>query len=103
MMAAIHGAHTCTMLNMEKESWSSYMEQLGFYFKAHEVTSTDAKCFILLSACGNSTFKTLKNLVRPQQLKDKSFKELVAIMDKKHLNPPSSKLKYRYELFTVCQ
>ena len=97
-MAAVHGA--LNTFDMEKESWSSYTERLEFYFDAHEVTSADKKRSILLSACDTSAFETLKNLVRPQQLKDKSFEELVAAMEK-HLNPPSSKLKYRYELFTA--
>ena len=90
-MAAVHRA-----LTME-ESWSSNMEWLGFCFKAHEVMSADKKRSILLSTCGTSAFKTLKNLVNPQQLKDKSSEELVAVME----NSLSLKLKYRYELFTV--
>ena len=55
---------------------------------------------MLLSVCGTEAYETLKNLVRPASLKDKSYGDLVAIMDT-HLNPKSSKLKYRYELFTA--
>ena len=83
------------MFNMEKESWSSYTERLKFYFNGHKVTAADKKCSILLSVCGAITFKTLKNLVHPQKLTDKSFKDLVG--------EASSKLKFRYKLFTACQ
>ena len=97
-MAAVHGS--LPTFNMEKESWSSYTERMDFYFEAHEIDSPEKKRSLLLSACGTEAYETLKNLVRPASLKDKSYTDLVAAMDA-HLNPKSSKLKYRYELFTA--
>ena len=79
-MAAVHGS--LPTFNMEKESWSSYMERMDFYFEAHEIDSPEKKRSLplVLSACGTEAYKTLKNLVRPVSLKDKSYTDLVEIL-----------------------
>ena len=67
--------------NVQKGSWTSYTEQLHFYFEAQEITSSEIKHSVLLSARGTKTYEMLKNLVYPVPLKDKSYKDLVAAMD----------------------
>ena len=69
---------------------------MDFYFEAQDITAPDKKHSMLLSACGTETYKTLKNLVRPASLKDKSYNDLVTIMDT--LNPPSSSIDTSYLL-----
>ena len=97
---AVHG--TLSPFDKSTESWTSYSERLDFYFEAHDIDAADKQRSILLSVCGAETFETLKNLIAPAKLKETSYNDIVAAM-KKHLNPPSSKLKYRHELFTTVR
>ncbi len=59
MATAVHG-------NLEPcdPKWSSYTEQLKFYFIANDVTNAVKKQAILLCNCGLKTQKLLKTLVR---------------------------------------
>ena len=97
---SVHGS--LVPFDKEKEMWDMYKERLDFYFKAHDITTEERKRLILLSACGSATYEELRNLVRPDALRDKSYTQLVQAM-KKHLNPPSSKIMHQYKLFTTVR
>ena len=99
-MMSVHGS--LVPFDKEKETWDVYTERLDFYFEAHDIATEEHKRSILLSACGSATYEELRNLVRPDALRDKSYTQLVQAM-KKHLNPPSSKIMHRYKLFTTVR
>ena len=46
-----------------KDDWTSYTERMAHYFVANDVTDADKKRSILLSVCGASTYKLIRNLV----------------------------------------
>ena len=45
--------------------WSTYVEQLQYYFSANGVESADKKRSILLANCGPATFKLIRSLIAP--------------------------------------
>ena len=96
-MAVVHGS--LAPFEKGKESWENYTERLDFYFQANGIADAVQKRSILLSVCGAETFEILRSLVSPGKLTDKPYNDLVAAMNR-HINPPSSKIRYRYELFS---
>lgn len=62
----------------------------------------DRRTETVLTVCGPTAYEVLRNLAQPAQLKDKSYSDLVALM-KKHLDPTSLCIMYRYTLFTAIR
>ena len=48
-----------------KEDWTSYIERLKFFFDANDINTEGKQKAILLSACGSSTYKLLRDLCCP--------------------------------------
>ena len=65
---ATHG--TMTAFDPSKEDWTCYTKH---YFIANEVADTGKKHSILLSACGATTFKIIRNLVGDDKLDSTSY------------------------------
>ena len=72
-----------------QEDWRSYTEYLEQYFAANDVAGAEKQRAILLSACGSSTYQLIRNLVAPNQPKDRTFDELVKFVQDHHQPPPS--------------
>ena len=72
-----------------KETWLSYAERLEQYFLANDVQAQEKKRAILLSVCGASTYQLIRNLVSPQKPSEKTFDELVKLVQEHHQPPPS--------------
>ena len=72
-----------------KETWLSYAERLEQYFLANDVQAQEKKRAILLSICGASTYQLIRNLVSPQKPSEKTFDELVKLVQEHHQPPPS--------------
>ena len=72
-----------------KETWLSYAERLEQYFLANDVQAQEKKRAILLSLCGASTYQLIRNLVSPQKPSEKTFDELVKLVQEHHQLPPS--------------
>lgn len=90
---ATHGS--VSAFEQSKEDWTSYVEHLGFYFAASDVTTDVNKRAILLSACGASTYKLIHSLIDPTKLNSTSYKDLIAKV-KQHYDPkPSSIVQSR--------
>ncbi len=69
----------------ENESWSAYIERVELFMIANDVD--DAKqVATLLSVMGASTYGLVRNLVQPQKPKDKTFREIVSILQA-HFEP----------------
>ena len=59
------------------EDWVQYVERMEYYFLANEITLSDKKWALLISAMGATSYKLLRNLITPTAPSDKSFTELV--------------------------
>ena len=68
------------------EDWTAYSERLEQYFVANDVDDAAKKRAILLSVCGASTYKLIRSLVAPDKPTDKSYGDLVALLQN-HFNP----------------
>ena len=78
-----------------REDWTSYTERLQRYFTANDVDNADKQHAILLSACGLSTYQQIRNLVGPAKPTDKSFTQLVELVQT-HRHPPPSVTVQRF-------
>ena len=74
-----------------KEEWGQYAECMGHYFDANGVNIADKKRSAILAAIEASTYKLLQNLIASQELTEKSYSELVAVLTR-HFNPPPSEI-----------
>ena len=82
-----------------QEEWSQYIERLEFYFEANGVDNADQQRAILLSVCGSKTYKLIRNLTMPEKPSDKTFKELVELVQH-HENPKPSAIVQRFRFNT---
>ena len=82
-----------------QEVWSQYIERLEFYFEANGVDNVDKQRAILLSVCGSKTYKLIRNLTMPGKPSDKTFKEIVELVQN-HENPKPSAIVQRFKFNT---
>jgi transposase InsO family protein len=82
-----------------KESWTCYTERLDLYFSANDIEDEGRKRSILLTACGAESYKTLRNLLQPEKPTDKSYRDLITLLQK-HYHPPPSSFISRYKFHT---
>ncbi|XP_058872250.1 uncharacterized protein K02A2.6-like [Acipenser ruthenus] len=75
----------------ESTDWTEYVERLGHYFAANDITDGGKQRSIFLSVCGSKTYSLIRNLVSPLKPTDKSFAELCLIV-KQHKNPKPSEI-----------
>ena len=78
-----------------KENWKCYTERLQQYFMANDVVDAQKQRAILLSACGAPTYLLIRNLAAPQQPTDKSFAQIVTLVQD-HLQPSPSEIMERF-------
>ena len=85
--------------NADREDWISYSEQMIQYFVANAVAEEgNTRRAILLSSCGAPTYQLIRNLVAPGKPTDKTFNELVALVQDHHQPRPSTALTSTPEL-----
>ena len=92
---ATHG--TVTAFDPSKEDWTCYTDRMKHYFIANEVADAGKKRSILLSACGATTFKIIRNLVGDDKLDSTSYDEIVKLVKGYH-DPKPSVIVQRYKL-----
>ena len=68
------------------EDWDSYVERLQLYCTANDIEDAEKRRAILLSTCGASTYRTIKNVLSPRAPTDVSFNDFVKEMSA-HLQP----------------
>lgn len=68
--------------NPKSDDWDVYEEKLHFYMDANGITDAKKKRSILLTVCGDSTFKLLRSLVPDGKLDadDVSFDSLMKLL-----------------------
>lgn len=86
----------------ESEDWISYTERLEFYFVANGIEDPTKRRAILLSVCGSSTYQLIRDLLSPTKPTDKTFAELVALVQE-HQQPAPSFIVQRYSFNTRVQ
>ncbi len=69
----------------ESESWSAYIERAELFMIANDVDEAK-QVATLLSVMGASTYGLVRNLVQPLKPKDKTFREIVSILQA-HFEP----------------
>ncbi len=74
-----------------KEDWTQYAEH---FFIANDIADVGKKKSVFLAVVGPSTFSLLRNLVSPAKPGDKTFEELVALLQE-HYNPKPSETVQR--------
>ena len=98
-MAALFGRVDAFEENTE--TWEHYTERLGHYFDANDIgdESGDDKAkrrAILLSVCGSKVYKLMCGLLAPARPKEKSYQELVKLIQD-HLAPKPSEILQRFK------
>ena len=68
--------------NPKVDDWEIYEEQLRFFMAANNITDATKKCSILLTVCGNQTFKLLRSLVPDGRLdaEDVTYDTLIQLL-----------------------
>ena len=82
-----------------KEDWKSYTERLLQYFTANDIDDAGKRRAILLSSCGATTYRLIKDVIAPQAPTEVSFDDIVAKMTA-HCQPPPSEIMQRYRFNT---
>ena len=87
--------------NPAVDEWPIYKEKLEFYFHANGIADNSKKRSILLTQCGDSTFKLLRSLVPNGKLDadDVTYKSLIDML-KDHYGPKESVIIHRFNFNT---
>ena len=94
---ATHG--TVSTFDPSKEDWTSYTDRMKHYFVANDVVDAGKKRSILLSACGATAFKIIRNLVGDDKLDSTSYDDIVKLV-MGHYDPKPSVIVQRYKFNT---
>ena len=82
------------VFNENNEDWPSYIERVEQFFLANGVEQ-DLKVPSLLSVIGVKTYTLLRNLSAPVKPAQRSFKEIVELLQK-HLSPKPLMIAERF-------
>ena len=87
--------------NPKADDWEVYEEQLRFYMVANNITDPAKKRSILLTVCGDHTFKLLRSLVPDGKLDadDITYDSLVGLL-KSHYKKKQSVVVHRFNFNT---
>ncbi|GBM67055.1 hypothetical protein AVEN_214385-1 [Araneus ventricosus] len=69
------------VFNEEVETFASYLDRLKMFFTKNNVPN-DKKVPTMITLLSAKTYALLKNLLEPEKPKDKSFREMTAILEK---------------------
>ena len=83
------------IFNPDNETWVQYSERVAYFFQANWVAEKRKKA-MLLSLMGPTAHKLLRSLIAPLKPDDKSYAELVSVMEKHH-DPIPSEIVQRYK------
>lgn len=78
-----------------EETWSSYVERLEIFIDANDIKE-EKKVSTLLTVMGLKTYTLVKNLCAPVKPSEKSFSEIVELVET-HLSPKPSFIAERYK------
>lgn len=92
-MAAVYGKVDSFT---EGEDWGQYIERLDNYFDANEIADAAKQRAVLLSVCGATVYKLMRDLAAPRLPKELSYASLVKLV-KTHFNPEPSVIISRFK------
>lgn len=78
-----------------EETWSSYIERLEIFIDANDIKE-EKKVSTLLTIMGMKTYNLVKNLCAPNKPSEKTYEEIVKLMEE-HLSPKPSFIAERYK------
>ena len=84
------------------ETWVTYVERLEFYFIANGIEDPVKKRAVLLTVSGPTTYKLIRNLSAPTKPSEKSYDELVALVNS-HYTPKPSVIVQRFQFHSRTQ
>ncbi|KAK4321215.1 hypothetical protein Pmani_007945 [Petrolisthes manimaculis] len=84
------------------QDWGRYIAVLKNYFGANGITDGVKKRQILLASVGLETYDLICVLVAPLPPEEKTFEELVMIVQD-HVRPPPSKIVSRFRFYTLSR
>ncbi len=87
---------TPAAFDSKNQTWEEYCEIMEQFFAANEIEDADRQRAILISVVGASTYSLMRNLLRPEKPKDKTYPELVSLL-KNHFDPKPSEIVQRYK------
>lgn len=79
--------------------WSTYIEQLQYYFSANGVEAEDKKRSILLANCGPATYKLIRSLLPAASVSTTPYNDLVKLV-KDYYEPKPSAIVQRFKFNT---
>ena len=87
--------------NPKVDDWEIYEEQLRFFMAANNITDATKKCSILLTVCGDQTFKLLRSLVPDGRLdaEDVTYDSLIQLL-RSHYKKKQSVVVHRFNFNT---
>ena len=74
----------------DREDWTSYSERLLEYLTANKVEGAEKRRTILLGVVGTQTYQLIRNLVAPKKLAEKTFWELIMLVQEHDQPSPLS-------------
>ncbi|KAL3969421.1 ER membrane protein complex subunit 3 [Sarotherodon galilaeus] len=83
----------------ELQSWEEYCEILDYFFVANDIKEEEKKRAVLLSCVGTQTYALIRNLLSPVKPGDRSYAELVGLLDN-HFHPKPSEIVQRWKFNT---
>ena len=83
------------------DDWEAYTERLDLYFTANAVED-DRKVAVFLTVAGPKTYTLVRNLVAPAKPADKTYRELVELVDRQ-LNPKPLVIAERFRFHSRNQ
>jgi hypothetical protein len=81
--------------------WQVYTERLEQFFEINDIAPEKKKA-LLLTSVGEDTYKTLRDVCHPQLPKDKTFDELISLLNKQFV-VRTSVFRERVKFYTAKQ
>ncbi|KAK3748327.1 hypothetical protein QZH41_005512, partial [Actinostola sp. cb2023] len=97
VMAAVYGK--VDKFDAKSQSWEDYIEVMGHYFVANGIEDQPQRKAILLASVGEKTYALIKSICQPSRPAEKSFNELVKLVQDHH-TPKPSEIVQRYKFHT---
>ncbi|KAG8173743.1 hypothetical protein JTE90_023233 [Oedothorax gibbosus] len=70
------------------ETWSEYVERVNCFFDANDVKD-EKKASIFLTIVGPAVYKLLRSLVAPATVKEKTFTQIIDVLNTHYSPAPS--------------
>lgn len=80
----------------DSEDWLQYVERLGYYFEANEISDAAKQKAIFLSVCGSKSYSLLRDLIQPRKPTDLTFVQLTTVLTN-HFKPKPSVIVQRFK------